>query len=138
MLERLIDRLVSASRREARQGSAWCAPGIDHVRASELSDHAGIGLARDLASSDPTVVGSPSMAVKVSVTIDDEILAEARGLAPDGNLSALVNDALSERVRRERLRTLLTEEAATAGPMPAALTDHVTAQWPFSSSTPES
>ncbi|MDX6718526.1 MAG: Post-segregation antitoxin CcdA [Solirubrobacteraceae bacterium] len=77
------------------------------------------------------------MAVKVSVTIDDEILAEARGLAPDGNLSALVNDALSERVRRERLRTLLTEEA-TAGPMPAALTDHVTRQWPFSSSTPES
>ena len=78
------------------------------------------------------------MAVKVSVTIDDEILAEARGLAPDGNLSALVNDALSERVRRERLRTLLTEETATEGPIPAALTDHVTKQWPFSSSTPES
>jgi post-segregation antitoxin (ccd killing protein) len=78
------------------------------------------------------------MAVKVSVTIDEEILAEARGLAPGGNLSALVNDALSERVRRERLRTLLTDEAATAGPLPAALTEHVTAQWPFSSSTPES
>ena len=78
------------------------------------------------------------MAVKVSVTIDDEILAEARGLAPDGNLSALVNDALSERVRRERLRTLLTEEAATAGPIPTALTDHVATQWPFSSSTPGS
>jgi post-segregation antitoxin (ccd killing protein) len=78
------------------------------------------------------------MAVKVSVTIDDEILAEARGLAPDGNLSALVNDALSERVRRERLRTLLAEETATAGPMPAELTNHVTTQWPFSSSTPES
>jgi post-segregation antitoxin (ccd killing protein) len=78
------------------------------------------------------------MAVKVSVTIDEEILAEARGLAPGGNLSALVNDALSERVRRERLRTLLADEAATAGPMPVALTDHVTRQWPFSSSTPES
>ena len=78
------------------------------------------------------------MAVKVSVTIDDEILAEARRLAPDGNLSALVNDALSERVRRERLRTLLAEEMKTAGPFPAELTDHVTKQWPFSSSTPES
>ena len=78
------------------------------------------------------------MSVKVSVTIDDEILAEARGLAPGGNLSALVNDALSERVRRERLRVLLTEDAATAGPLPAALTDHVTRRWPFSSSTPES
>ena len=78
------------------------------------------------------------MAVKVSVTIDDEILAEARGLAPDGNLSALVNEALSERVRRERLRALLAEEMAAAGPIPATLTDHVTSQWPFSSSTPES
>jgi len=78
------------------------------------------------------------MAVKVSVTIDDEILAEARGLAPDGNLSALVNDALSERVRRERLRNMLAEETATAGLIPAALDDHVTRQWPFSSSTPES
>ena len=35
------------------------------------------------------------MAVKVSVTLDDEILAEARGLAPDGNLSALENHAWS-------------------------------------------
>jgi post-segregation antitoxin (ccd killing protein) len=78
------------------------------------------------------------MTVKVSVTIDDEILAEARSLAPDGNLSALVNDALSERVRRERLRALLAEEATIAGPIPAALTDHVAKQWPFSSSTPES
>ena len=78
------------------------------------------------------------MAVKVSVTIDDEILAEARGLAPGGNLSALVNDALSERVRRERLRSLLAEETAAEGPIPAALADHVTRQWPFSSSTPES
>jgi post-segregation antitoxin (ccd killing protein) len=50
------------------------------------------------------------------MTIDDETLAQARGLAPDGNLSALVNDALSERVRRERLRILLIEETATAGP----------------------
>lgn len=78
------------------------------------------------------------MAVKVSVTIDEEILSEARGLAPDGNLSALVNDALGERVRRERLRALLVEEAQAAGPIPGALADHVTAQWPFSSSTPAS
>ncbi|MEA2219731.1 MAG: Post-segregation antitoxin CcdA [Solirubrobacteraceae bacterium] len=78
------------------------------------------------------------MAVKVSVTIDAEILAEARGLAPDGNLSALVNDALAELVRRERLRTILAEERATAGPIPAELTNHVATQWPFSSSTPES
>jgi len=78
------------------------------------------------------------MAVKVSVTIDEEILAEARGLAPDGNLSALVNDALSERIRRERLRTLLAEETSARGPIPLTLADHVEAHWPFSFSTPES
>jgi len=78
------------------------------------------------------------MVVKVSVTVNAEILAEARRLAPDGNLSALVNDALSERIRRERLRTLLAEDAAAAGPIPATMIDHVTTQWPFSSSTPES
>lgn len=78
------------------------------------------------------------MAVKVSVTIDDEVLAEARGLAPGGNLSALVNDALSERVRHERLRALLAEDTAAAGAIPTPLIDHVATQWPFSSSTPES
>ena len=78
------------------------------------------------------------MAIKVSVTIDDEVLAAARALAPDGNLSALVNDALSERVRREGLRALLVEDRSTAGPLPTDLIDHVSAQWPFSSSTPES
>ena len=76
--------------------------------------------------------------MRVEEVVVQTPVAEARGLAPDGNLSALVNDALSERVRRERLRTLLAEEAATSGPMPAALTEHVARQWPFSSSTPES
>ena len=47
-------------------------------------------------------------------------------------------DALSERARRERLRNLLAEGTASAGPIPAELTDHVTRQWPFSSSNPES
>ncbi|MBA2347107.1 MAG: type II toxin-antitoxin system CcdA family antitoxin [Solirubrobacterales bacterium] len=78
------------------------------------------------------------MAVKVSVTIDDEVLAAARDMAPAGNLSALVNDALSERVRREHLRALLVDDETTEGPIPTDLRDHVAAQWPFSSSTPAS
>lgn len=41
---------------------------------------------------------------KVSVTIDEDVLAEARRLAPEGNLSALVVEALEARVRNERLR----------------------------------
>lgn len=78
------------------------------------------------------------MAVKVSVTIDDEILAQARILAPDGNLSAFVNDALSERVRRERLGELVADDAVAHGAPSATAARHVDATWPFSSSTPAS
>lgn len=78
------------------------------------------------------------MAVKVSVTIDDDVLAAARDLAPNGNLSALVNDALSARVRRERLRSILAEDERELGPTSDAARARVDAQWPFSSSTPAS
>lgn len=78
------------------------------------------------------------MAVKISVTVDDDVLAAARDLAPGGNLSALVNDALSERVRRERLRSLLADDERELGPIPDDLRAQVGTQWPFSSSTPAS
>lgn len=78
------------------------------------------------------------MAVKISVTIDDAVLAEARMLAPGGNLSALISDALAERVRRERLRTLLADDEPQAGPLPVAAVAHVDSAWPFSFSTPAS
>ena len=58
------------------------------------------------------------MAAKISVTVDDEGLAAARALAPDGNLSALVNEALSQRVRRDRLRALLADDERELGPIP--------------------
>ena len=78
------------------------------------------------------------MASKISVTVDDEVLQAARTLAPGGNLSALVNDALAERVRRERLRSLLTDDVEALGPIPVDAIAHVDAEWPFSSSMPAS
>jgi post-segregation antitoxin (ccd killing protein) len=75
------------------------------------------------------------MAIKISVTVDDDVLVAARALAPGGNLSALVNDALAERVRRERLRALMAEDVAEMGTIPADAIAHVDAEWPFSSST---
>jgi hypothetical protein len=78
------------------------------------------------------------MASKVSVTVDDDVLAAARALAPDGNLSARVNDALAERVRREQLRSSLADDLVRLGPIPAEIVAHVNAEWPFSSSTPGS
>jgi post-segregation antitoxin (ccd killing protein) len=78
------------------------------------------------------------MTTKISVTVDDEVLEAARTLAPGGNLSALVNDALTERVRRERLRTILAEDQRAFGSVPAEADAHVSAEWPFSSSMPAS
>ena len=67
---------------------------------------------------------------KVSVTVDEDLLAEARSLAPGGNLSGLVNQALAHQVRLERARTFLDEEARALGPLPASLRDEVRRQWP--------
>ncbi|MDQ6775733.1 MAG: type II toxin-antitoxin system CcdA family antitoxin [Actinomycetota bacterium] len=74
------------------------------------------------------------MASKISVTVEDEVLEAARALAPRGNLSALVNDALAERVRRERLRSLLADDVEKLGPSPEDAIAHVDSEWPFSSS----
>lgn len=78
------------------------------------------------------------MSSKISVTVEDDVLAAARALAPGGNLSALVNDALAERVRRERLRALLADDVAEIGPIPPAAIAEVDSAWPFWSSTPAS
>jgi hypothetical protein len=78
------------------------------------------------------------MTTKISVTVDDGALAQARALAPGGNLSVLVNDALTERVRRERLRAILDEDQRAIGLVSGEADPHVSAEWPFSSSTPAS
>lgn len=67
---------------------------------------------------------------KISVTVDAELLAEARRLAPAGNLSALVGQALAQRVKVARAATFLAEAADERGPIPARLRDDVRRQWP--------
>lgn len=74
---------------------------------------------------------------KVSVTVDAEILAEARALA-QGNLSALVGEALVDRVRLERLRQLLDDDERELGPIPEQIVDHVDREWARLSSMPAS
>jgi hypothetical protein len=57
------------------------------------------------------------------VTVDDDVAA-AVGEPGDGNISAIVNDALAEHVDRQRrraaLRELLDEQDAAYGPVPEA------------------
>ena len=67
---------------------------------------------------------------KVSVTLDEELLAEARRLAPAGNLSGLVSEALAQRVKLERARAFLADETDALGPLPEDLREQVRAQWP--------
>jgi hypothetical protein len=54
--------------------------------------------------------------VKRAVTIDEDLEREARALAGE-NFSAFVSDALSEHVRRLKLRQLIQEDEAERGPV---------------------
>lgn len=69
---------------------------------------------------------------RVSITVDAEILREAREIAPGGNLSKLVGDALLHQVRLERMRRWLEEEEAQFGRLPDdhPYHEHIRRQWP--------
>lgn len=67
--------------------------------------------------------------VKISVSVDPELLDEARQVA-GGNLSALVNEALARELRRERMREFVAEEEARLGPVPHEIVADVRAKWP--------
>lgn len=67
---------------------------------------------------------------KVSLSLDPELVAEARELAGRGGLSALVNDALRVRLQHVRVSRLLDEMDAEYGPVPDDVTEEVTRQWP--------
>ena len=67
---------------------------------------------------------------KVSVSLDAEVLAEARLLAGPGGLSQLVGEALARQVKLERLGALLEDDAREFGPVPEELREAVRAEWP--------
>jgi hypothetical protein len=57
--------------------------------------------------------------VKKAVTLDADIVDRALDVAPEGNFSAYVNDAVSEKIARDdqtiRLRALLDRDEAERG-----------------------
>ncbi|MGH3867693.1 MAG: hypothetical protein ACRDQ4_16460 [Pseudonocardiaceae bacterium] len=67
---------------------------------------------------------------KVSVSVDAELLAEARELAGRRGLSALINDALRVRLQHARVGRLLEEMDEEFGPVPAAIEEEVRRTWP--------
>jgi Arc/MetJ family transcription regulator len=55
---------------------------------------------------------------KVSLSIDEDVLAEARARAGRRELSSYVNEALRRQLQRDRLAQLLAEMDVESGPIP--------------------
>jgi len=66
---------------------------------------------------------------KVSVTLDPTIVAEARRIAGDGDLSAFVNDVLHWHLQNVRLRGYLDLLEEEFGPVPEELREEAKRDW---------
>ena len=66
---------------------------------------------------------------KVSLSLDEEVLAEARERAGRRELSSYVNDALRRRLQHDRLGDLLAEMDVESGPLPEDLLDEARRVW---------
>ena len=67
---------------------------------------------------------------KVSLTLDEAIVRDARALAGGRGLSGFVNEAIKARLDHLRLRELLDDLEAKAGPIPADVREEVMREWP--------
>jgi Arc/MetJ family transcription regulator len=66
---------------------------------------------------------------KVSLSIDQEVLAEARARAGRRELSSYVNEALRRQLQRDRLVELLNEMDAESGPVPDDVLEEARRPW---------
>ncbi len=66
---------------------------------------------------------------KVSLSIDEEVLAEARDRAGRRELSSYVTDALRHQLQHDRLGELLAAMDAASGPVPDDLMEEARRLW---------
>lgn len=66
---------------------------------------------------------------KVSLSIEEEVLAEARARAGRRELSSYVTDALRRQLQADRLGELLAEMDAASGPIPNHLIEEARRLW---------
>ena len=66
---------------------------------------------------------------KVSVRIEEDVLAEARERAGRRELSAYVNEALQRQLQHDRLGELLAEMETESGPIPPELLEEARELW---------
>ncbi len=67
---------------------------------------------------------------KVSLSLNAELVTEARDRAGSRGLSSYVNAALAAALQRDRLRAMLDEMAAEVGPVPDDALEEVRREWP--------
>ena len=66
---------------------------------------------------------------KVSLSIEEDVLAEARERAGRRELSAYVNEALQRQLQHDRLGELLAEMETESGPIPPELLEEARGLW---------
>lgn len=66
---------------------------------------------------------------KVSLSIEEDVLAEARERAGRRELSAYVNEALRRQLQHDRLGDLLAEMEAESGPIPDDVMEEARQLW---------
>lgn len=66
---------------------------------------------------------------KVSLSIDEDVLGEARERAGRRELSSYVTDALRRQLQHDRLGELLAEMDASSGPIPDDLREEARRLW---------
>ena len=67
---------------------------------------------------------------KVSMSLDADVLAQARERVGGRGVSAYVNEAVRRQLRRDALADLLAEMQAANGPVDDRLIEEVRRQWP--------
>lgn len=67
---------------------------------------------------------------KVSLTLDEELLSEARDAVGSRGLSRYVNHALRHQLQHDRLGTLLDELEREHGPIDPQVMEEVRRRWP--------
>lgn len=67
---------------------------------------------------------------KVSLTLEEELLAEAREVVGARGLSGYVNRALRHQLQHDRLAALLAEYEQEDGPIDPRIMEEVRQEWP--------
>jgi Arc/MetJ family transcription regulator len=66
---------------------------------------------------------------KVSLSLDEEVLTEARDRAGRRELSSYVNEALRRQLQHDRIRDLLAEMELASGPIPDDVMEEARQVW---------